>query len=376
MRCPFIGSCHRIGLVVSLIALAFASCRSTDAVPDGHPLPFHVALIPTKVIALPSGTTADSGIETEGAGEAMRLDLTSEQISTALQRELQRVFVLTTLLPALDPEVLEEMDAREQDLHWQREAQSVGANLLLDTTMVVDPVFDGSRNEKFWLNLPLFLLGGPMCYFVSDRSYDATAELQAKFFEVTVVRDDLDQVAMLDLPISAKFEGADLRFLDRADGAGDYALSLLIPAGLLARETSEVEAAIQQLVPERLGQQLAAEVQSKRQSFDGKEQLGAFVLDSRVARAERSSPERLRLDFPVQELEAAQLLRYEVYAGGDDPVGGALFDQANADGLHLISTELDRVPLDTEYLTIRIIEANVQKQRSYTLPVSARPDRP
>src|SRR5262249_51635465 len=147
----------------------------------------------------------------------MRLELSTDSLSRTLARELEPAFVRTTLLerPA-DADAFAALSPAQRDAYWQARARDVGANLLVRTRLSVDPAIHGERNEKFWLNLPLFLLGGPMCYFVGDRTYDVSARLQAEFFEVTEEHDDLTDFSLLAIPLQAQFQGTDLNFLKRA----------------------------------------------------------------------------------------------------------------------------------------------------------------
>jgi hypothetical protein len=357
-----------VGLLVALLASA---CASSQRQPEGAPLPFHVALIPTEVhdTSVPTATPSEPVYVVpapDAVEDDMRLDLSTPAVSRALRDELAQAFVRATLLelPA-DPATLEGKSAAEREQYWQERAAEVGADLLVRTRLLIDPAIDGDRNEKFWLNLPLFLLGGPMCYFVGDRSYRVSARLQAEVFDTSEGHADLADFALLTIPLYVESSEHDLRFLDRADGAGDYAISLVVPAGLLARESSEIESELEERMPQSLGQELAAKVFSERAQFEQNLALGAFRLDSEAAEVLPAEAGRLRLRVPVRPLGAAgDLHRYELRAGGTMLASGDL-SAPRADGRCLIDDEL-ALPAGAQFLNVRLMDARANV-RSYTL---------
>src|SRR5688572_17796002 len=313
----------RTARLLALVLLPFTgACASSQRAPEGPLLPFHVALIPTevhdtsKLTATPSEPVYATPLP-DADGDDMRLDLSTAAMSRALRDELARAFVRTTLLelpPAPSP--LDGMGAAEREEYWQERARAAGADLLVRTRLIFDPAIDGERNEKFWLNLPLFLLGGPMCYFVGDRSYEVSARLQAEVFDASVGHAKLGDFALLTIPLYVESSEQDLRFLDRADGAGDYAISLLVPAGLLARETSDIESEMEERLPRALGRELAAKVFSERAQFEQNLALGAFQLVAQAAELRSDGAGKLRVRVPVQRLAGdVELHRYELRAG-------------------------------------------------------------
>jgi hypothetical protein len=359
-----------------VLALLLSACSSTGEVPEGPPLPFHVALIPTEIHDTSVLTdTPSEPVWAEPApgspADDMRLELATSELSHALCDELASAFVRTTLLelPA-DRAQLLALSPGERERYWQERARAAGADLLMRTRLLVDPAVDGERNEKFWLNLPLFLLGGPACYFVGDRSYVAAARLQAEVFDVSKGHETLGDYALLRIPLYAEFQGADLRFIDRAHGAWQYAFSLLIPSGLLARETETIESELEQRLPVALGRELTAKVLDVRAQFEQNPALGGFKLEAQAARLDPGEAGRLRLRVPVQELTLAGALhRYEVRAGEtvlsrrDFPTGAAV------DGRRYIDEDI-ALPAGAEFLTVRVMDADANT-RSYTLRVQA-----
>ena len=68
-------------------------------------------------------------------------------------------------------------------------------------------------------NLPLFLLGGPACYFVDDVSYHGEARLSGQVFDLNAIRAEhatLEDGRAQLLHVESRFQEATLDFLDRA----------------------------------------------------------------------------------------------------------------------------------------------------------------
>ncbi len=363
-------------LALGLLLVLGAACRSTSPIPAGSPLPFHVALIPTEILDTSKPTATPSNPlypqrSAQPANDDMRLELGTKEVSLVLQKELGRAFVRTTLLELpSDPTQLAAMSPAERESHWQDEAHKVGADLLVRTRLIVDPRIQGDRNEKFWLNVPLWLiLGGPFSWFVSDRTYEFSARLQAEVFDTSQGHERLDKFALLPIPLYAEFKGADLTLIDRADGVGPYAVSIVWPAGLLARETENVEEVLEERLPLELGRELARKVFSERSQFEQNLALGAFKLESQSASLEHAAEGRVRVHVSVQELPgtgALALHRYELCAG--ETVLSRNFQAAAGAGPRVIEEEM-ALPAGAQFLTVRVVDAG-SKTRSYTLKVS------
>lgn len=356
------------------LGLLSGACRSAAKLPEGPPLPFHVALIPTEVhdTTVLTDTPSEPVYAESATGrpdDDMRLELTTAEVSLALQAELTHAFVRTTLLelPA-DRTQLAALGPAERERYWQARARAAGADLLMRTRLLVEPAVEGKRNEKFWLNLPLFLLGGPACYFVGDRHYAVSARLQAEVFDVSEGHESLGEYALLTIPLYAEFQGADLRFLDRAHGIWDYAFSLLVPSGLLARETDTIESELEERVPIALGHELTAKVLGVRSQFEQNLGLGSFKLEAQAAHLGPGPEGTLRLRVPVQELGASTALhRYELRVGETVLSRRDFPASAATDGRHFIEEDLT-LPAGARFLTVRVMDTNANT-RSYTLRV-------
>jgi len=209
-----------------------------------------------------------------------------------------------------------------------------------------------------------------MCYFVGDRSYGLATRLQAEVFDTSEGHEVLDDYALLTIPLYVESKEMDLRFLDRASGAGDYALSLICPAGLLARETDTIEEELEERVPSELGRGLTSRVLADRSQFEQNLALGAFRLDAQSAEVDRETGGKVHLHVPVQELPgAAALHRYEVRTGETVLASHDFEAVAGSDGRLFIEDEV-ALPEGEEYVQVRVMDASANT-RSYTLKVGA-----
>jgi len=363
--------------LAALLSLA-AACRSAAPVPEGSPLPFHVALIPTEIhdtsvlTATPS-TPVYPELPPERVKDDMHLDLGSKEVSKVLQAELARAFVRTTLLELpSNPSLLEGKSPAERDRYWQDEARKVGADLLMRSRLLLDPHITGEHNEKLWLEIPIWLLlGGPLCWFISDRTYEFTARLQVEVFDTSEGHETLGDYALLQIPLYAEFQGTDLTLIERTDSVGQYALSILVPAGLLARDSEEIEEELDDYLPRLLGRELANKVFDERSTFEQNLALGAFKLEAQAASMEPAPEGRTRVRVPVSELPGASALhRYELVAG--DTVVSRNFQAAvPGDARRFIEEEMS-LPPGAEYLTVRVVDASTNT-RSYTIKVKSQP---
>lgn len=348
-------------------ALLFGSaCATARESAIQEPLPFHLALLPTEVHDTSASTPRPEARDSADRDD-MRLVLDSAQVSPVLAAELASAFARTTLLaPPDDAAAFARLSDGERELYWQERARAAGADLLLRARLLLDPAIDEERNEKFWLNLPLFLLGGPMCYFVGDRSYHVAARLQGEIFEVSSVHLELEDFALLTIPLYVEAGEQDLRFLDRADGAGHYLASLLVPAGLLARQTARIEAQLEERLPRSLGHALAAKIFAGRAELERSPVLGGFQLDGRALRTTALADGLTKVAIPVQELPGTELLRYEL-RDGERLLASGEFAPRMAGEPRWIEAELE-LPVDAPFLRVQLVDAQANT-RGYTLPL-------
>lgn len=193
----------RTFLPVSL-PLLVASCGGAGRVaPD--PLPFRVAVVPPEVRRLPREAKEEPSV---------RLALDEAGVRHRLVEALGLgAFTEAVLLQPPAGEGGEDFDARpryERDEHWMAAAYEARADLLLECEVLYDEEAWSVRNDRFWLNLPLFGLGGPACYFVEDRTYHASARVRGSLHDLNAILDGLaglgDGRARL-VELTASFEG-------------------------------------------------------------------------------------------------------------------------------------------------------------------------
>ena len=353
------------GFQLSLLLFLAAGCGGSGEV-AADPLPFHLGVLPLEIEA--------SEVEDELAEQedALQLDLDAARLEAALQRELEgTAFTRVTVLQA--PAHPEGTNGGTNGSHAPDEASlqelayEQGVDMILRAKLVYDPVVDGHINDKFWLNFPLFALGGPFCYFIDDRSYDCRARLVAEFHDTSRPRDELnDRSVILGLPIMAECEGVDLDFIDRAEAsASSYALSFLIPAGLLAKENEAVDREVEDGVLQTLCWDLAGKVQNARPEFHQSD-LARFHMDERVADVRRNGKGRVDADCPFVDTSDRGLRRFGLSAGG------ALLEQGSPaledDGRFWIRLRGLDVPADVHHVQL-FVEGAGGSARRYTLSI-------
>lgn len=239
---------HAPGVVILCggVATLLASCASAPE--PGPALPFHVALAPVFVEQV-QAMAADAGAP---ADVVLALDAAS--LSRALSDALRGSVAKITLLEPGEPAHGTNGGAASGNDAWLDQAQAKGADLILDVTFSYDPTFATSLNDRFWLNLPLFALGGPATWFVADRSYRFHARLDAQLFDVATA--SAPSVRALDagsrlLRLDRQIEEASLSFLERASGV-HYLLSLVVPAGFVAPRSDSVPEELRDAVTSEL----------------------------------------------------------------------------------------------------------------------------
>lgn len=262
----------RVALFFSAL---LAGCASTRP-PEVPLLPFHVALVPVRTVGRDPGTGSEK--------KAVELDpaRASEELRTALVE--RGGFAAVTLLPEPEPG----LNPAALDAHWVESARAVRADLLLECRLEYTTRYEGEHNEKFWLNLPLFLLGGPFCWFVDDRTYRSGAELSGDLYDLALVYRDLYPLGSARVRLisaASTFGETSMDFLDRADGAGYYLVSLVWPAGLLAMSTEEVKQELERSILSELSRDFATRVAVRQRDILEAEGMVNFWLEPDPANA-------------------------------------------------------------------------------------------
>ncbi len=256
------------------VLLVLSACRARP--PENLDLlPFHIAIKP--VVHSPSYELERASTPVDDPAFRIEIDLAhlSESIRGGLDR--QGCSKATLLSPPAEGWT---EDARQW---WIEEARRLRADLLLECELDYSPSIAGSLNgEKFVLNLPVFLLGGPFCYFVNDRRYEVNGELHCRLYDLNPVFRDPSALSrrseiMLE---TIHIQPIELDFADRAGkSVPRYALSLLVPPGFLADETEAVLARMHEEICGRLAQDLVAALRENRRQLITAPGIAAFHLD-------------------------------------------------------------------------------------------------
>lgn len=368
--------------VFALAALATAfSCQTTAPLPG--PLPFHAALAPVEALnnelSIPKAREASyarareasyaepreashgpgEGDESDDAKEVLTLHLDPSRVTKGLEDALRKGFARVTVL---DPPREADFAGRSEDEragYWREKSLEAGADLWVQPSVSYEPRIEHRANEKFWLNLPLFLIGGPFCYFVADNTYNARVKLNADFIDVTSPHDDPLSGNVLPVPIQVDFKGTDLTFVERADDAGDYLLSIIVPAGFLSRESPDVVEEVRDKIIDEIADLFVREVLENDRFFSRADRLAAVELAHARAVVRRDGQEVV-LELPVRAN------RFVIRAG-DARISDLVSREEDADGYHWIRRRIV-VSRDTSHIQLRLEDARSEGRR-YTLRI-------
>ena len=347
----------------ALALFALGSCASSGAKLE-RPLPFRVALMPVSMDPNSNlrATTPASVKEGEPQLVLVEEDVTNSIVSALKGEGFTDVYSLS--YPE-DSSVFDTKPDKEKFEYWMSAAESSGADILLKVKVAYEPNIEGGINEKFWLNLPLFLLGGPFCYFINDRTYEATARMVAEFYNVHAPpKGNAGEV--LTIPIVVDYTGSQLDFTDRAGkNAGAYALSLLVPAGLLVRNNDRIATAVRHAALDELSQALVERVATQKGEFEMNYGLARFSLDLDTATARRRPDGSVTLTATVMPASQSKLTLYNVRCANADLGGDDLSDRI---GPVLPIEGTFAVPADADLIQLEIEDAT-QKKRSYTIRI-------
>jgi hypothetical protein len=312
-------------LVAALALLAPVSCAGLGH-GGGGPLPFKVAMIPFDVaVTTESVATDDDATTFEPHFEAA-------DFVRAIRDALGTRFADAVVLPwppGMTVEEFRRLPQAQQDDHWMKLCAEVDADLVLECDVKVPRTARYSRNEKFWLNLPVFLIGGPLCYFVKDTTFtpEGDARLGAVLHQVRPIRsgratlaNGYAEVARCDV----KFDGVSFDFIDRAQ-VGSYFASLVVPPGLLARDNSRVCTRFAAEVSHGLAAGLAREVEASSPAILKTDNLADFFLKQDVEAVASGDELLVHGEVAIRSASAADMREYAIIYG-DRRVTGVLAD--------------------------------------------------
>lgn len=365
----------RTASIVALALLAsLASCASQRAL-EPRTLPYHVVIVPMEEPLV----GAVSPGEFEGEATELRLHLDEEELTTAISEALEQYcFANVTVIPP------SELGAEADIFGRQREvldrARALRADLVVELGLRYDAEIYRKKASTFWLNYPLFLFAGPSNWFIGDNVYYADVDLTTSVYDMNVI--DAGGYVLGDpgsrvMTASSRYTGADLDFVDRSDGVGDYALGILIPSGFLSRESNSTEEAIHAAIIEELRVQVVQGVQSRRGDLVSAEWIAPVYIDpdevSLVVDGADLVVEgrvRVRRDSLIDRVHAVQLqLGEEIVVLR--PVASAEWSTEQ----HLVVPFSARMPLSEGGDAVRVVCAAGSRDRyirSYTFDVPAR----
>ena len=233
----------------SLSLCVFLAGCATQSAASSSRLPYHVAIVP------PVLKMADSRIPPEGDPTSMTMSFDAAVVAQQMLVACEAAFAKASRVPD-SVGAGSGLSTEDRRKAYAKYAQEIGADVLLQPSLTYDTELS-TQSASLVLSCLAFALGGPVGWFVEDRGYLCRASIQGSVYDVSTLNLN-----------TANFEGDEgkllteerearehvMRFVDRADGAGAYLLSLICPAVFLAKES----AAVQTGAAEQFGNQLSA----------------------------------------------------------------------------------------------------------------------
>lgn len=329
-------------------------------------LPFHLAIAPASIVR-DATTPPEKGHPTE-----LVFAIDEATLTARLTANAEKTFVKVT---ALSPAAANTPSTAVQKA-WVTEAQQKGADLLLVPRLRYNPRVHTELNDRFWLNLPLFALGGPFCWFVADRSYHCNASLAGEVHDVTAAagskRQVLDRASILH-PFKKDNTEASLSFLQRASGAGPYLLSVLCPAGLLATESAGIPPELDVVVVAQLCDEMTKSLREGATVIQEAALVDFFPRDVHIAK--EGGSRALVGEFVLKLGTANELgkLRYRVGSQGEwrDAAWSPLKNDAAPDRkVYPFAVKLDGATADTVQLQVEQLDQDLTR-RTFTYAIGS-----
>jgi hypothetical protein len=352
-----------------ILLLLGTGCASTKTL-SSAPIPFHVGIIPptTRVLRSDAGTDED-------ADYLVVLD--QDSLSQGMIRALQEggCTRASMLQPpsSLDGVQLADMAPEDRDRHWIEECKRLGVDLLIEPELSYSPRIQRKRNDRFWLNLPLFLLGGPGCYFVDDLSYLGQARIRAGVYDLHAIlaeRASLADGRSKLTQLETRFEELSFDFMDRNGlRLSTLAASVLIPAGLLPDDRERVTLLLAERMQNALVRGLAQEMQAASQELILAERVASFYMEPGTSVQKEGRRVRLRGGVILERGEIERMESWNVRAGSRVASGtfsgGTSDDDLSTNRQRFLRYDLDLamdVDADAEELEVEL--AGVGRERS------------
>lgn len=225
-------------------------------------LPFHVALLPAKILddAMGDSTTG------------LQVAFEPEWMNATLAEELRRttfVKVTTIAIPA-------ELGADSAQRDRYAIEQSSAADLIVQPIIRYDSRITAGSNERFLDSLHLFFTGPFLSWGLEDWDYSfggRPVEMTARtYFSDTAeaplrFASRLDQKVLEDDP-QVEADDPALTFVERTgDNWEQYAVALLVPSGLLAGDEKTAAEGIRAEVVKSLAENLAIKLSREPRLF-------------------------------------------------------------------------------------------------------------
>ncbi len=352
------------------VAGAGAGCRAA-AVEEAPRLPFHVAIAPIHD-PLVRATRPERDLDRTDLVLDPDLVRLAGAVAASFEREC---FVRATVLAPVPS------DAADRDRALVEAARAAGADMLVALDFRYEPDIWEEKSGAFWPNMFLFGLGGPLCYFLKDRTYSSKVDLTASFHDLELLREtSLASRTALVLDASAGFEELSLNFLERTGRSfTPYLASVVVPSGFLSVESEVVHARFDGEVEDALCSELVDSVKSDRLELLTGQRTGfPFELDPAQIELVRRANGRVALRGVVTldaGSRAGRMTAFELFCAGNSATGefGRGVAETRPGGKVLLryefAAEVD-VPADARNDTTvqLVLEAGTvhQVRRSYT----------
>ncbi len=345
-------------MALSFCALATTGCSTTAG--NGLPsLPFHAVVIPPEIHPTSPGAP--------GSDSLFAINFTHEALGFALQSGLENAgFARVTYLAGESTAV----DDEKRLEAYQERARAVGADLLIVPTLTFSAAVEhGLDTTPFLLNLPLFLIGGPLNWFIPDRTYGfaegEVARLDVRVYAVpqgdgAISYATLRDLSIIDEPLRVEVDKINLSFWDRAGHSYlSYVFSIFLPSSFLASETELARTEMQNEILGKLTRDLARQARSNRQ-LQSNPRHGGFQVNLDAVEVTNAEGNLVRLTVPVEAQPGYKLIKYNVNGGDDHAV--------DTDGRRCVIAA--SVPSGSEVVRVSIMD-DVQQWRHYTFRVAS-----
>ncbi|MCA8959161.1 MAG: hypothetical protein KDC38_01560 [Planctomycetes bacterium] len=288
--------------VLAVIALSTGCSTGSDRVP-GERLPFHVALLPAKLV---DRSALDKALGSEG--NDFRVHFEQQWFDRTLARELQDTAFVRVTPIALAADLIDEQ-ARDRAAIEQADF----ADLIIQPILHYDSRVTFGSNERFFESLRLSLTWPVFSWYVKDWDYSFNGQpvqLTARSYFGDTAEAPLRFSTRVDQKVledDAQVEADDpaLSFVERTgDGWGSYALAIFLPSTLLEGDRDTTAAAVKEEVLVDLARRLAIELAREARLFQNPDKANVWLLTSSPSVHELDE-RTVELSMPVTVCDAS-----------------------------------------------------------------------